>query len=98
MALIDCPECSREISSEAASCPQCGHPMQVPEPARKWSPGVAAVLSLVIPGAGQMYKGQILNGVVWLFFVVLGYVFYVFPGLILHLLCIVGAASGDPTK
>lgn len=27
MALIKCPECSREVSSMAASCPQCGYPI-----------------------------------------------------------------------
>lgn len=28
MPLIDCPECSRQISTAAESCPQCGHPMR----------------------------------------------------------------------
>lgn len=63
---------------------------------RQWNPGVAAVLSLVIPGAGQMYKGQVLNGLAWLFFVVVGYIAFVGIGLVLHLFCIVGAASGNP--
>lgn len=27
MALISCPECSASVSSQASSCPQCGHPM-----------------------------------------------------------------------
>ena len=62
-----------------------------------WSPGVAAVLSLVIPGAGQMYKGQVLNGLVWLIVVVVGYVAMIVPGLILHICCIIGAASGQNT-
>ena len=26
MPLINCPACSREISTEAEACPQCGHP------------------------------------------------------------------------
>src|SRR5437867_2821594 len=26
MSLIDCAACGRQISSEAISCPQCGHP------------------------------------------------------------------------
>jgi len=30
------------------------------------SPGTAAVLSLVLPGAGQIYNGDFLRGVVWL--------------------------------
>ena len=27
MALINCPECNREISDKAAACPHCGNPM-----------------------------------------------------------------------
>jgi TM2 domain-containing membrane protein YozV len=29
-------------------------------------PGVAAVLSLVIPGVGQIYNGDFLRGIFWL--------------------------------
>jgi hypothetical protein len=29
MALIKCPECSKEISSKAPTCPQCGAPVGV---------------------------------------------------------------------
>ena len=28
MALIRCPECGREISSQAPACPACGYPLQ----------------------------------------------------------------------
>lgn len=28
MGLVECGECRKEISSEAASCPQCGHPQE----------------------------------------------------------------------
>ena len=35
MALINCPECSSEISDQAASCPHCGFPMrEEPVPGR----------------------------------------------------------------
>jgi TM2 domain-containing membrane protein YozV len=30
------------------------------------SPGVAAVLSLVVPGVGQFYNGTFLRGIFWL--------------------------------
>jgi TM2 domain-containing membrane protein YozV len=30
------------------------------------NPGTAAVLSLVIPGVGQFYNGDILRGIFWL--------------------------------
>lgn len=28
MALIQCPECGTEVSSEAAACPKCGYPLK----------------------------------------------------------------------
>ena len=28
MALIRCPECSRDISDRAAACPRCGRPLK----------------------------------------------------------------------
>lgn len=59
------------------------------------SNGIAAVLSLVIPGAGQMYKGSVLGGLLWLAFVTLGYLCLIFPGILLHLTCIFSAASGQ---
>ena len=63
-----------------------------------WSPLVAALLSLIIPGLGQMYKGQILNGIVWFFLVPVGYVALIVPGLVLHIFCVLGAAMGDPYR
>jgi TM2 domain-containing membrane protein YozV len=63
---------------------------------QRWSPGLAAVLSFLLPGLGQVYKGQIINGIVWFFLVGFGYLALVLPGLLLHFFCIVGAASGNP--
>lgn len=31
MALINCPDCSKEISDKAKSCPHCGYPLPVNE-------------------------------------------------------------------
>jgi TM2 domain-containing membrane protein YozV len=73
--------------------------INVPQPKyQKWSPGVAAVLSLIIPGVGQMYKGDVVIGILWLIFVPIGYFFLFIPGLILHLICIITAATGDPYR
>src|SRR5947209_10966031 len=27
MALVNCPECSNQVSSSAAACPKCGYPL-----------------------------------------------------------------------
>ena len=95
MGLIACPECKRSVSNLAESCPSCGFAI-TKRP--KWNRGVAALLSLIIPGAGQMYKGQVLNGIVWLIVVVCGYAALVVPSVVLHLCCIAGASMGNPTK
>lgn len=63
---------------------------------KQWSPGIAAVLSLVIPGAGQMYKGQVANGLVWFIATIAGYVIFPFLGLAMHVFCIIGAGMGKP--
>jgi TM2 domain-containing membrane protein YozV len=65
-------------------------------PIQRWSPGLAAFLSFFLPGLGQLYKGQILNGIVWFFVVAVGYMALILPGLLLHLFCIIGVASGNP--
>lgn len=35
MALINCPECGKEISDKAISCSNCGNPIQSPTPEEK---------------------------------------------------------------
>lgn len=89
-AAIVCRYCQRDLATGAVAVPSVAPP-------RAPSPGVAAVLSLVIPGAGQMYAGMVGTGLVWLVFVVAGYVLFIFPGLFLHLICIIHAASIRPT-
>jgi TM2 domain-containing membrane protein YozV len=56
------------------------------------SPLLAALLSLWIPGLGQLYAGRVVSGILWFLCVGLGYVL-ILPGLILHLFCIVSASS-----
>ena len=56
------------------------------------NPALAAALSLVVPGAGQLYAGRPGAAVVWFVCVMVGYLL-ILPGLILHALCIVSAAA-----
>lgn len=95
MPLTLCSECKKEVSSEAATCPSCGHPIK---PQKQWKPGIAALLSLIIPGAGQLYKGYVLRGLIWFVVVIVGYFLFIIPGAILHFICIITAALGDPYK
>jgi len=52
------------------------------------SPGVAAVLSVLLPGLGQVYAGRLLAGALW--FVVTGFAYWaiLLPGFLAHALCI----------
>lgn len=109
-----CPYCAELINVDAIKCKHCGEILdndlrasrQQPGPTivmpeqkvRKWSPGVAALLSFLIPGAGQIYKGNVGAGIMWFIGVIIGYFFLIIPGIILHLICIFTAASGDPYK
>jgi hypothetical protein len=108
MALGYCRECGGKASTEAPACAHCGaanptgryHPAPVHAPAYALAPrpsnGIAAVLSLVLPGAGQMYKGHVGSGIGWMVCTFLGYLALVLPGLVLHGLCIANAASREP--
>jgi len=101
-----CPYCGEQILASAKKCKHCGEflddSLRPPQPTptiaiqRDWSPGIAALLSFIIPGAGQIYKGSIAAGLLWFVATAIGYVMLIIPGLVLHLLCIFAAAMGDP--
>lgn len=109
MALGYCRECGGRASTEAPACPHCGaadptgkyqpvplYAHQAPVLGPRPSNGIAAVLSLFVPGAGQMYKGHVGSGIAWLVATFIGYLALVLPGLILHGMCIANAASREP--
>ena len=103
-----CPYCAEPIALAARKCKHCGEildPMLRDATAIAGSgggsasvkedrkdPGIAAVLSLVIPGAGHLYVGDIGIGLVLFLVTFFGYLL-VLPGLIAHLVSIFLASS-----
>lgn len=56
MALIVCPDCGKQVSDQAASCPSCGHPLRggatlIEQTAKNWKKvqAVGIVLMLLAP-------------------------------------------------
>ncbi len=59
---------------------------------REASPVIAGVFSMFVPGAGQLYSGRAVAALLWFLVVTAGYAL-ILPGLILHVFCVVSAAS-----
>lgn len=52
------------------------------------SPGLAAVLAVLIPGLGHVYVGRLVAAAVWFLAISFGYWLIIFPGFLLHAISI----------
>jgi uncharacterized membrane protein HdeD (DUF308 family) len=89
MALINCPECQKEISDQATACPHCGHPMKRPTTieatGKKWKgiqlfSGIAFIIGIFwcIGDCSSMMAGsQETSSSGWVWFIVLGFLGFV---------------------
>ncbi len=95
MALSNCPECNGNVSDAARTCPHCGYPLMAFHQAH---PTIPPLLSLVLPGSGQVLKGQTFMGLFFLFITVVFYLLFLPAGMLIHFLSIIDAAWVDPAK
>lgn len=64
MALISCPECSKEISDKVQSCPHCGYPMTIDSKEENISPQKVEVTDVKIKGLDDKGKRKVVTIVV----------------------------------
>ncbi|MGB9965237.1 zinc ribbon domain-containing protein [Halobacterium hubeiense] len=57
-----CRNCGEVIDAKAEICPECGVRQRSPDTGFGNQAGIAAVASLLIPGAGQIYLGHLGRG------------------------------------
>lgn len=57
-------------------------------------PGIAAVLSVLLPGLGQVYNGRLLPGALWFLAAGFGYWAILVPGFLIHAVCVLCAYLG----
>ncbi|MBV8772534.1 MAG: zinc ribbon domain-containing protein [Deltaproteobacteria bacterium] len=87
-----CAQCgSPVVVPDANYCKNCGAPLTWLSRDISWRPLWAVFLS-VIPGLGQLYKGQPARGLLWFIFVVV-FLLYATPiGVLLWMICAGNAA------
>lgn len=78
MALITCPHCRKQISTEADACPNCGRVRGAN--AKVYDPVRAAVYNLLLPGAGYFYTARPGLGVIVLLLYLPSLYFWFFEG------------------
>jgi len=83
-----CANCGEQIDKEAEICPECGvrqpgTPTYQQTAFQEKNPGVAAVLSALWVGFGQIYNGEIVKGIILIvFYVISVLLIFVFIGII----------------
>ncbi len=80
-----CPDCGKELINEnAVICPNCGGALKKISQGGERNPAVAAILSFLICGLGQLYNGQGLKALIYFIISVVFFgLLFVIVGIIL---------------
>jgi TM2 domain-containing membrane protein YozV len=74
-----CPECGAGLPDKLTEkCPLCGA-LTI---RKEKSPGIAALLSLIFAGSGQIYNGELVKGILILAGTLIGVLIFLIPGVI----------------
>jgi hypothetical protein len=92
-----CRFCNRSLDPSVSDSPRTAAPATPSPPSPPLSPGLAALVSLFIPGLGQLINGRVGAGVAFLIIVPIGYLMLILPGVILHIVNVFHAASTGST-
>ncbi|MBQ4049978.1 MAG: hypothetical protein IJD07_04935 [Clostridia bacterium] len=65
MAIIQCPECGKEVSSMAKNCPNCGFPIKVAATSNIVTIRMAMIKGTVVFGAKQKVDITVGSKIVW---------------------------------
>jgi TM2 domain-containing membrane protein YozV len=60
---VFCSSCGSAIKEDAQMCPECGVAQNGGSGTGERNPGIAAILSFLFGGGGQIYNGQIGKGI-----------------------------------
>ena len=98
-----CPTCGSSLQYENSEiCTKCGVRIQSPDLSwsggphsvkGKKSPGIAALLSLILTGLGQVYNGDFTRGALFLIGTFIGLLIFIIPGILVWIYQIYDAYS-----
>ena len=97
-----CPFCYEAIKKEAIFCKFCKSDLKSLKPtthiANGPNPNLAAILSFLIPGLGQIYAGKVLRGVLFFISAGIGILLFVIPGILIWIVNIIDAYNITSNK
>src|SRR5262245_58248788 len=82
MPLISCPDCGKQVSSEAPTCPSCGRPIKQSSPS---APAVSGARVCRYCGAQSVGKLRGLQGVGEVFLAIILFLAFLIPGIIYYI-------------